>query len=526
MEKVKTVKAYILGDGSLIKQDDIPKVTHSSEQIKDSDIFGSLYNTGKIYEPVVKLNQLVDLLYSNFIHYRCINQKVSDVVGQGYLITSGNSEVDEAQKENIEKIEALFKSPNSSNETFSEILKKFWNDYEALGQAYLEISMDKEKIPVALWHAPAQTMRICVGDTFYVQIINNKKKYFRKFGITDKQTEKGISDLNIQAGELSEHFVFSMHNYSPKDVNYGVPDYYPVMSSILLDKYRGDFNISFFENNAVPRYAVIVTGADIKGDVENAIKAYFQSHIKGQAHKTLVISVGDKEVTIKFEKLAVEMQESSFRLLHQDALYDICLAHGVPPRWVGIAEKGSLGGSKESESQSRNYKTNYIDPNQRLLAGKLTDVIIRQGFKIEEINIMFSEIDITDVLADAKVGDTYLKNGALSINEFRTMYLSLKKLDTPSADKHIIYSKGQAIMLEDLDSGAQELIERKAVKEEENKLFKYFTNRIANEFGSKLNELKDELEKQEIKHQEESKTIFEKMFHFFKGVGKRENNKQ
>ena len=521
VDKKVLMKAYILGDGKIIKEDDIPKATATTDQLKDTDMFKSMFAENKIYKPEIALSQLVDLLYTNFIHFRCVNQKVSDVTGQGYNITTGTSEGDETNKENIEKIKTFFKKPNMS-ETFNEVFSKFWKDYEGLAQAYLEISLDKDKEPIAMWQIPAQTMRICKGNNFYVQILNEKKKFFPKFGVNPKKLLSDIAKLGIEASQISEHFVFSMHNNSPKDVNYGVPDYYPVISSILLDKYRAEYNISFFENNAVPRYAVIITGTDNLEEVEGVIKSFFQSHIKGQAHKTLVLSVGDKDVEIKFEKLAVEMKDGSFRMLHQDALYDICLAHGIPPRWLGIAEKGQLGGGSENSSQARNYKTNYVTPKQKLLAGKLTEIIIADGFKSEEIELKFKEIDITDQLNDAKVGETYLKYGALSINEFRTMYLSLPNIETHSASKHIIYSKGQAIFLEDLDEGKQLIEEEKSIKKEEQSLFEIFSGKIANEYTKSLDALKEELIKSEEKNRVESRNIFEKMFHFFKSAGKKQ----
>ena len=519
LKPTSQVKAYIMGNGQIVKQEDIPKVAHNSEQITDGDVFRSLLDGGKIYRPAIALAQLVDLLYTNFLHFRCINQKVSDVVGRGYVITSGNSETDTANKDDIETITSFFSRPNTL-ETGAELLKKVWTDYESLAQVYLELSLDGEGKPVALWVAPAQTVRICVGKNYYVQIIDNKKKYFPKFGATADVLLRDKVALGIRETDISQHCMFSLHNSSPKDLNYGVPDYFPVVPAILLDKYRSDFNISYFENNAVPRYAVIVTGASIEGPVEEAIKSYFSTHIKGQAHKTLILSVGDKEVNITFEKLAADVQESSFRLLHQDALYDICLAHMIPPRWVGIAERGSLGGSKESESQARNYKTNYVVPNQQLLSDKLTEILIREGFKNDKLKIRFNDLDITDVLADAKVGETYVKNGILSINEFRTSYLRLPKLETPSADKHTIYSKGKAIMLEDWDTKTELEREKLLMEKEETDLFKHFSNRIGNGFEKSLKELKEELVKAEEKQRIEGRSMFEKMFHFFKSMGK------
>ena len=49
--------------------------------------------------------------------------------------------------------------------------------------------------------------------------------------------------------------------------------------------------LQFFEHNTVPRYAVVIEGAKLAKDVKDAIMQYFGQHVKGKAHKTLIIPV-------------------------------------------------------------------------------------------------------------------------------------------------------------------------------------------------------------------------------------------
>ena len=506
--KEKIIKAVVLGDGSIVKEESIPKYEGASDQVKGGGLFAGLYDSKKAIKPKINFDNLIALLHSNFLHYRCINQKTADVVGQGFSISSGSGETDSGLEEQINEVKKFFEEPNPE-ESGQEFLKKFWTDYESLGNAYAEIVFDsisgQSKKPIAMWHIPAQTMRKCIGEKFYVQIVENKKTYFPRIGLSTAEIEVEIEKLKLDSSEVSEHFVFSFHNFSSWDLNYGIPDYYPVVSSILLDKFRTEYNIAFFENNAVPRYAVIVKGTELTVDVENVIKNYFQSGLKGQAHKTLVLSVGDKEVEITFKKLALDVQESSFRLLHEDDLYDIAIAHGVPPRWLGIAEPGKMGGSQEGRSQAMNYKANYVNPNQKLLSKKLTSLIIHSLFGYKDLNIEFNEIDLSDETNDAKVGDVYFKHGVLSINEFRKMYLGLPPIDAEAGNKHIILSKGEAIFLEDINKSEE-------VKREESDFAKQLLEQFSHHFEKKFEEIKSEVEKE----REDDKSFLSKVLGVFK----------
>jgi capsid portal protein len=69
----------------------------------------------------------------------------------------------------------------------------------------------------------------------------------------------------------------------------------------------GDFNIQFFENNAVPQYAILVKGGELAKGTRKRIEEYFREHIKGQAHKTLILEVvGEEgeEVDVEIKPLA------------------------------------------------------------------------------------------------------------------------------------------------------------------------------------------------------------------------------
>ena len=93
--------------------------------------------------------------------------------------------------------------------------------------------------------------------------------------------------------------------YSPNNSYYGIPAAVSAATAIVGDKFAKEYNIDYFENKAIPRYAIILKGAKLSARSKQELINYFRNEVKGRNHGTLVIpipsSIGS-DADIRFEK--------------------------------------------------------------------------------------------------------------------------------------------------------------------------------------------------------------------------------
>lgn len=99
----------------------------------------------------------------------------------------------------------------------------------------------------------------------FIQQRDNKLVYFRNFGSDSKHSDSyDPRDKDKKAEERGLlNKVIQLKNYHPRSSYYGLPDFLPALRALVGNKKAGDFNINFFDNNAVPQYAIIVKGGEL-----------------------------------------------------------------------------------------------------------------------------------------------------------------------------------------------------------------------------------------------------------------------
>lgn len=415
------------------------------------------------------------------VNYRCIATKATDTVNRGYMLESTVPVLAPSVKEDADKESAAteyvgetvtaeaFQVERSQAETFIDkcneiigfegVLKKGALDYEGIGWAAFEVIRSMDGKIKKLEHIPAVRLRVLKGHKGFVELIkkteppytNGTVVFYQPFGhkILSKKRKKpanpaefepydpdedgelgpaniqfnlrsrntyekvGVAQFHEAANEVL--WVPKVHN---KSIYYGVPDSVPAAGFIFSKVHIRDFLLQFFENNTVPRYAVVVEGSTVDGEVVTTIENYFKTHIKGRPHKTLVIGVphkGGRTVTVRFEKLQSDEQEGSFQKTRQNDSQGIMVAHGVSPAIIGIHEAASLGSGK-GLSQAEIYKDRIVTPNQNLW-GRMLTRLLRIGLGLKYLRLKFDPLDIRDREAEQRVFEGYARRGAMSINE-------------------------------------------------------------------------------------------------------------
>ena len=429
------IVALVLKDQSIVTAEEMDAFTTSNSLPESSqlpeDTFASYYSVeGGLVKPPFNRDFLVKFLDLNTDHYRCSNQKAIDVTAQGWGIRPiGDPE--SASQENRDILTAFFTNCNPS-ESVVEVFLKCWVDYEAIGDFYLEVVRDtKTDKPKALYHLPAHTMRVTKNGKIFIQMRGSKKAAFRRFGVSrdeafDTVTKnlskeiKGKDAVKPLAKGLKKPLseVINISNYTPRSSYYGTPDFIPALGAMSGDISAREFTLKFFENHAVPQFAVLVEGGSFNDDAQKVVREYFRKEIKGKPHSTLILQSPKSGVSIKLQELQTEIKDASFRLYRKDNRDETVRAHGLPPFKVGIIEVGNIGAGTGS-SQIENYKFSVVKPRQEILEFRINQFLIQQGFGITDWKFKFHELDTADQKLDAEITAIYLKAGVISVNDAR-----------------------------------------------------------------------------------------------------------
>ncbi|GEM_PF-780360 len=444
------VKAEVLGKQVGTPVDAAGRSSQLPEDTWDYDKTGAK-------EPPYGLGALALFLEVNTWHYRCVKAKAISTAGLGFDFVAPEG-VKESDPKNKATLQAFFNHPNDE-QTWGEVLENVLTDFEALGNGYFEVVRNVlgTGVPKAIFHVPAGTVRVRKDKKGFVQIRDNKMVFFRNFG-TDPNGPDAFDPRDKDKPESERrrlNEIIHLKNYHPRSSYYGLPDFLPALRALVGNKQAGDFNIQFFENNAVPQYAIIVKGGELAKGTRKRIEEYFRTHIKGNAHKTLILEVaqdGDEKVDLEIRPLSVDVRDASFRMFRSDNAEEIRVAHGVPGRLIGLTEKGGLGGAGEGATQQEIFKYHVIEPKQSRLEYRINNFLIKKGFGIEDWEIRFKEIDVTDEEKVAEIVQKLVKLGVLTINEGRRE-MGQKPLEHPGADIPFMMTSMGPLSLDTLAEG-------------------------------------------------------------------------
>lgn len=247
-------------------------------------------------------------------HYAAIQAKVSNITDLGYdLVPSykAKKKIEDSSSDRVraraerqledEKQTLLdwFDTLNPDH-PFSETLHNFWTDYEATGNAYLEVGRSKSGKIQYIGHIPSSTMRVRRDRDGFVQLMGNKVVFFRNFG--DRKTANPLTD------DPNPNEVIHVKNYTPMDSYYGVPDIVAAQEAIAGDDYAAKFNLDYFEHKAVPRYIITLKGAKLSENAQRKIVEIFETGIKGKNHRSVFIPLpaDNEKGKVEFKMEAIE----------------------------------------------------------------------------------------------------------------------------------------------------------------------------------------------------------------------------
>lgn len=397
----------------------------ASKYIDPETINGySLYD---LVNPPYDLETLANLYDQSAIHNAAINARVMNTVGLGYEFVetlkarrkiekaqSGPDKIQRVRKQLQdlkEDIEQTFEGLNLE-ETMIETMVRVWQDVLSVGNGYLEIGRNNAGKIGYIGHIPATMVRVRRKRDGFVQISRSNKiqaVFFRNF--QDKQTSDPINS------DPNPNEIIHFKTYSPNNTYYGIPSSVSAAAAIIGDKFAKEYNIDYFENKAIPRYAIILKGAKLSNKSKTELVNYFRNEVKGRNHGTLIIpipaSIG-ADTDIKFEKLEAGIQDSSFDKYRKSNRDEILVANRVPAPKVGVYDNANLAVSRDAD---KTFKMQVIGPDQSIIEKKLNRLILEFTDLLE---IKLKKIDLVDEDMESRIYDRYLRTEVISPNEVRS----------------------------------------------------------------------------------------------------------
>lgn len=367
--------------------------------------------------PPEDLEHLAKLYNISPAHHSAVDAKVASIFGLGWQLveskkfkrTKENTRTPSGQKKSektlndaIDSVEEFLDTCND-RDAFEEILRKVGIDYETTGNAYIEIGRDITGSIGYIGHIPVQHMRIRRERDGYIQIYSNYVTYFRNFG--DKNP-------NLVTDDDNPNEIIHLKKYTPTNTYYGLPDIFSAKNALAGNEFASRYNLDFFENQAIPRYAIIAKKSSLStGSVARLIE-FFESGVRGQPHRTIFIPLSDAEgAEIKFEQIDTGDKDGAFGSFRGDNNEDIFMAHRVPYTRAGVYAKGmTLAAARDADKV---FKESVARPEQEIFEKKFARIIKEKSpwvtFKLNELSLTDedtqSKIDERDVRMGIKVPD-------------------------------------------------------------------------------------------------------------------------
>jgi len=396
------------------------------------------YSLFNVVVPPYDLDALSLLYDESYILRAVVDARTMNTVGLGYHwtpTTKATKQIEKAatdekkaaavrsahQKE-MDKLTEIFESLNEE-ETITETLVKVWIDLLTLGNAYIEVGRSLNKKIGYVGHVPANLVRIRRPRDGYVQQANHVYVFFRNFG--DSET---VDPIN---GDPNPNEILHLSLYSPTNNWYGVPPSVSALTAIIGDKFAKEFNIDYFENKAIPRYAIILKGVKLSTKSKQELINYFRNEVKGKNHGTLVIplpaTIGNQsEADVKFEKLEADVQEASFDKYRKANRDEVVTVYRTPPTKVAIFENANLAVSRDAD---KTFKAQVIGPDQNTAENRMNRIVK----EFTDLFLMeFEQFDIIDDDTRSRINDRYLRTEVLTPNEVRQ---EIGKQPIPGGDK-------------------------------------------------------------------------------------------
>jgi hypothetical protein len=273
--------------------------------------------------------------------------------------------------------------------------------------------------------------------------------------------------------------------YDPGSSYYGAPRYVPAATAIAGNRQAAIRNVNFFENDAVPRMALLVSGGKINAESMQQIEDFVRAKGRGveNSHRVMIVQVepmkvgfqSQNKVMVELKPLTVGVTEdasfSQYREANDEEVREIFglgqiffKAEGANRANAQVSREITNEQELEPDRLSKEYLINQTIVEDILFqlmgaTGEETQEQMEEFHKNIHVRFRFARLSLTDPLDEARMNQMYASLGAITPNELR------ESLGKPPYPKDYFFAdKPLAIAMAELSAGLALAI---AQKEEE-----------------------------------------------------------
>lgn len=308
-----------------------------------------------------------------------------------------------------------------------KVLEHVYSDRVKTGYGTLELLInDPTYTPTGGAHVPSHTIRKREGDPGYVQLDNGRPvQFYGPAGGRDNDIfvdEDGdVGESAADVGTLANELLVTTE-YSSLAPHYGIALIVPALQTLSADLAAREYQYRFFENDGVPRFAVIVEGGELTERAWDQLKEKLKD-LKGtdDAHRGILIEATgeaiagpEDSVTVRIEPLTVaEQEEAGFIEYRKENEHDIAMAYNVPPIVRNRTENVNYNSALQ---QTQQFAQTEIAPRQQEFAAQVTKTIHETMLDVDGWALEF----------DLRGGENRLRDSEIAVNRTQASGGSMK----------------------------------------------------------------------------------------------------
>lgn len=449
-------------------------VAKATEQIETTDQFQALVIGGACESPPVRIDYYDELYRRSAMHKACVETKVADIAGLGYRIRPRAElfprqmdlqkleEPDPSQQRQIEDFLDL--AMVDGQDTFTDIICQQVRDRETSGQGYVEFSRNNAGKIDGIYLVKGETIRIARGGpkNGFWHNRGGKWRYFAPYtgekGVKVAQIKGQVdkSSIVVPAGaawsvgsgydvaKLSYNFVgkadgsaetiranelMMWKKGTPKDTYYGEPDIHAAIEDYLIAQGVRLFVVSYFDNGAVPRMILTISGdSEISKKTLTELTDFLSNKERFDALNQTVLLQLPEGCTMSDTKLVdVQLNDNTAMSdLRDRSEYYISLVHRVPLSAIPGRVGSQTMNRAEADEANRRYVGSVVRPSQRGIEDRW-NFVFKKELGITEWVLDLEIPDLLDMKTKHEIWEVGVRQGWYTLNEVRAA-LNLKPI--------------------------------------------------------------------------------------------------